>query len=79
MKGVSDRAAVFSIKCACRLNATPKKCRKYIEKNTPDYDPLEINVDIHEILGVRNELKECLEECMNASFFERKFGDCSID
>jgi hypothetical protein len=73
MKGVQDRLAANEIRRACREKTTPKKCRGLTAK-TPV-------VDLHKTPNFfdKFDLDECLKECADASYWSRKFGECSTD
>lgn len=78
MKNVNDRLASAQIMIACRDKTTPKKCRNYLK---PNIQYIEIPRDTldEKLEPERYLLYNCLRECEQASFFERRFGECSTD
>ncbi len=64
-KGAQTSGATIAITTACRIKATPKKCRQLsaIADNSKSKSPQ----------------LTCYEECQSASFYSGKFGDCSLN
>ena len=57
-----DAAATAAIRQACHRLSIPKKCRDITDDGSKFFNPRAM----------------CLEECKEASYFERKFGACSL-
>lgn len=83
MKGVQAQAAASAIMRACKEKTTPKKCRdselgkpRWIENETKA--PWKAwATPTAETLAVDRE--NCLEQCAEASYWSRTFGECSTD
>ena len=69
MKNVADRMAAAEIRRACRIKATPVKCRQYL----PSAKAAE------EGIWREFELDACLKECEQSPATERSRGECRID
>jgi hypothetical protein len=63
--GMSD-LGLRNIRQACAYWATPRKCRKL--------PPAGTGTDQHSAAGSK---EDCEEECKQAGYLSRKFGDCS--
>ena len=76
MKGVNDRLAVIQVKSACREKAlpyVPAKC--YRTEEQANMLPNIPNMPIPSF-GEFIKDSECIDNCLNASFLSKHFGDC---
>lgn len=64
-KNALNMAASAQISYACRLKATPKKCRSLLKY------PLDEDLKPARL--------KCAADCNNEGVWSRKFGDCSLD
>ena len=86
MKGVSSAGETFAIKQACREKAlpyVPEKCRKTLGDilrqhgfDTPEptghIDPNSDSLARH----ISSSSEDCINSCLNASYWSKHFGDC---
>jgi hypothetical protein len=70
MKGVNDRLAVIQVKSACREKALPYVQAKCYIKDTPSSNP----PGQWDQLFIKDE--GCINNCLNASYWSKHFGEC---
>jgi len=79
VKSGMDQSAVATVRLACVRYATPKRCR-----DKSSIAPKAQGVTLHEMWGITrppsgpSERELCVIACKDASFYERKFGECSL-
>lgn len=73
MKGVATQSGAFQIRQACKEKAlpyVPAKC--YVSaKDLSSSNPFDKFVRLPD-----NKDEDCINNCMNASYWSKRFGDC---
>lgn len=86
--GEMSEAQIQLIEKACLERATPKRCRRCLPQNARFHDDCNLSDFGKKLFGLEESsnideqvrkqwLKHCIEECKQAGFWERYFGECA--